>query len=160
MEPIIPRQPAKAGNSKNGGRPPNTVLSRGFLRFIFTVALLTALGTFGLSVYFLVGFAMTDTGILTLLSSAALCFGVGAMGYLPTTIITYWTRKELRGDRSRGRYWLALLLLLPWLALSIILIFYSAMPLVYGAIALLITCVLLLWPLASIRSAGKSRTSM
>ena len=166
MDPIIPREPARRSRAKSTPHTADTALSRGFLRFIFVLACLTALATFGLSVYFLIGFAMTDTGVLTLLSSAALCFSVGAMGYFPATLMAYWTRKDMGGDRAYGRYWLSLLLLLPWVALSLILIFKSAMPLIYGATALCITLLLLLWPLAGLRAerrarraaAGKGRT--
>jgi len=162
MEPIIPRDSDKRKKTKPAkavalGAPADTLLPVGFLRVIFTLSLITMMGTFFLSAYFLFGFAQTDTGVLTLLSSAALCFGVGAMGYLPSGIMAYWTRRNLDGDWSAGRYWLAILLLLPWIALSLILILRSALPAPYGFLALIITLILMLWPLAGLIGVSKRR---
>ena len=147
MEPIIPRHPPKKSKPVRAARQHGVMIGGAGAGFTFALALLTAIGTFCLSAYFLIGFAQTDTGLWTLLSAAALCFGVGALAYGPCGLIAFWARKARRGEGSKTHLWLALILLLPWLGLSIIFIAFSALPTMYGAAALIITAVLLLWPI-------------
>ena len=156
MEPIIPRQPPKKIKPIQPARAHGAMIGRPASRFTFALALLTAIGTFGLSVYFFIGFAQTDTGLWSLLSAAALCFGVGALAYMPCALIALWARQARRGGGSRQHLWLSLLLLLPWLGLSIIAIIFSALPVVYSAAALIITALLLLWPVKGLMASKAS----
>lgn len=76
-----------------------------------------ALGIIICAFYFL-GFAENDQGVLHLLSAFALCFGIGALFYLPTFFIARKAHIFLRsGARPRqGRQIIAIIL--PWPVLA------------------------------------------
>ncbi len=126
-------------------------LARDIDRFICALAALTALATFGLSAYFFYGFTQTDTGFWTLASSFGLCFGVGSLAYVPAAICAKGALNSARGIHNWGGYLLALILTLPWLLLSCVFIFASALPKIYGIIALIISAGLLVWALSRLR---------
>ncbi len=127
---------------------PKRSLARDIDWFVCAVAALTALATFGLSAYFFYGFTQTDTGFWTLASSLALCFGVGSLAYVPAAISAKVALNSARGILDGSAYGLAVILSLPWLLLSCVFIFASALPKIYGIIALIISALLLVWALS------------
>ena len=128
--------------------PVRRSLARDIDRIACIVATLTALVTFGLSAYFFYGFTQTDTGFWTLASSFALCFGIGSLAYVPAAISAKVALNSARGILDGNAYLLVLILTLPWLLLSCVFIFASALPKIYGIIALIISALLLIWALS------------
>lgn len=137
----------------HGGAP--TRAKRSLLRdidgAIYGLSILAAILSFGLSAYFFYGFWETDKGVLTLLNSAALCFGVGSMAFGPAIVIAISARRALRGTARAGSYIAVLMMALPWLALSLLLCFGSAMPLLYGVFALFISISWTIWAFFRLR---------
>lgn len=131
--------------------PQRRSLSRDLDGSIYGLSILAVLISFGLSCYFFYGFWETDQGFWTLLNSAALCFGVGAMAFGPSMIIAIAARRALGGKARAGSYICVLLMALPWLALSLLLCFGSAMPFIYGIFPLIISLLWTIWALFRLR---------
>lgn len=60
------------------------------------------------------GFAENDQNFTHLLSAFALCFGVGALAYVPLSIIAVYARQAVWMPLSKIRAIIVLLLILPW----------------------------------------------
>lgn len=118
---------------------------------VFCVCALMALTVFGLTTYFFYGFAQTDQGFWTLASAFGLCFGVGALAYVPLIIVAIIAKRSLGARASRKNYAFALLLMLPWVCVSLVLTVWSALPLKYSFIAVLLSASLSLWALVRLR---------
>ena len=63
------------------------------------------------------GFAENDQNFTHLLSAFALCFGIGALAYVPLSIIAVYARKAVWRPLPKIRAIIVLLLILPWLFL-------------------------------------------
>lgn len=106
---------------------------------------LTALLTFGLSAYFFYGFTQTDQGLWTLASAFGLCFGVGALAYGPCIYLARTARRSVKGRAIRKGFALALLLMLPWVCVSLIFVGWSALPKIYGGLSLILSISFCAW---------------
>ena len=120
-------------------------LRRDVDRVVAVLAALTALVVFGLAAYFFYGFMQTDQGFWTLASAFGLCFGVAALAYLPCSYLARSARQAAKGQAARKAFALSLLLMLPWVCVSLILIGFSALPKVYGFLALFLSLVFSIW---------------
>lgn len=134
---------------------PKRSLRRDIDGLIALLAALTALATFGLAAYFFYGFTQTDQGFWTLASAFALCFGVGALAYGPCSYVARIAWHAVKGRAARKSYALALLLMLPWVCVSLIFIGFSALPKVYGALALILSASFCTWAFKRMRAAPK-----
>ena len=117
-------------------------------------ASLTALLTFGLSAYFFYGFTQTDQGFWTLVSAFGLCFGLGALAYGPCVYLARTARHSVKGQAMRKGFALALLLMLPWVCVSLIFIFWSVLPKIYGSLALILSTSFCVWAFKRMMSAS------
>lgn len=143
-------------------QPPRS-LARDVDRLVAAAALLTALATFGLSAYFFYGFTRTDSGLWTLLSSFGLCFFVGALAYVPSFLLWRIARASAQTSAqasahqaaSRKQFAAALLLMLPWVCLSLVFIGASAMPKRYGFLALGLSLLFSYWAFIRLKAAPK-----
>lgn len=112
---------------------------------IAVLAALTALATFGLAAYFFYGFIQTDQGFWTLASAFGLCFGVSALAYLPCSYLARTARQAAKGHAARKNFALSLLFMLPWVCVSLVFIGFSALPKLYGVLALFLSVVFSIW---------------
>jgi len=145
MEPIVPlnhKVKSQKAEDDNTLSIPSLTL---FDKITFVCASLIVLITFGLSAYFTFGFSQTDLGILTLLSSAALSFGIGALVYLPASFIVWVIRQKQKGQEKRLFYALIILTSIPWIIISVIFLTQSAVPKPYGSLALSLSVWLTIW---------------
>lgn len=122
----------------------------------FVVMILTALAgltTLGLSGYYFAGFAENDAQFGTLSSAFLLCFGIGALAYIPMFWISRIARQiRLEGPSKRAVLYI-LALLVPWLILSLSLI-ATRIPLIFIGIGLTIFCLFILsWTWAVYRAS-------
>ena len=151
ITPIGARIAAAAPKAKAGRS-----LSRDVDRFVCVVSALTAMAAFALSGYFFYGFTQTDTGFWTLASAFGLCFGVGALAYGPCAIVAVIARRSAHGRANRKAAALALFLSLPWVCVALVFIGWSALPLIYGGLALVLSTGLSIWALSRLRRLPKT----
>jgi len=108
----------------------------------FVVMLLTAFAgliSLGVCGYYFAGFAENDAQLGTLASAFILCFGVGALAYVPMFWICLIARHvRLRGPSKRSVLF-TLALIVPWLILSLSLI-ATRIPLFFIGIGLTVFC--------------------
>ncbi|MGJ8562719.1 MAG: hypothetical protein ACSHXY_04110 [Alphaproteobacteria bacterium] len=97
---------------------PRLSFLRGLTHCIRVLSLIIAITSLSVSLWFFIGFASTDTYALHLFSALLLCFGIGALFFLPACKLTHIAHKALSGSLRRSEPWIALLLILPWLPLS------------------------------------------
>ena len=116
---------------------------------------LTALFTFGLSAYFFYGFTQTDQGFWTLASAFGLCFGVGVLAYGPCIYLARTARLSVKGEAMRKGFALAVLLMLPWVCVSLIFIGWSVLPKIYGILAFILSTSFSVWAFKRMRSTPK-----
>lgn len=138
---------ASAGKALHAPRS----LTRDIDGAVYGLSILAALTSFGLSAYFFYGFWETDQGMWTLLNSAALCFGVGALAIGPALVTATAARRALRGTARAGSFMIVLVMALPWLGLSLLLCFGSAMPFILGVFPLLISVLWTVWAFFGLR---------
>lgn len=124
---------------------PKRSLPRDIDGLVALLAALTALATFCLSAYFFYGFTQTDKGFWTLASAFGLCFSVGALAYAPLSYVAWTAFAAFKGRAARKSYALALLLMLPWVCVSLIFIGFSALPKLYGSLALILSVAICVW---------------
>jgi len=105
----------------------------------------------GYSVLFFTRFLENDTHLWGITSAFILCFGVGALAYIPAgiTALIAW-RAHKSGTSKRGQLW-ALFLILPWFVLSFILVFVSDMPKIYSLLISASIALLMAWSLISLK---------
>lgn len=148
MEPVVPI----VKTSKPAPSP-----ARGALADLIAsvIAGLAAIAAFGFSVLFFSRFLENDTHPWGIFSAFLLCFGVGAFGYIPAGLISLiaW-RAHKRGATQRGLL-LCIILILPWIALSLALLIVSDLPKFYSAPILITVLLLTAWVLISLRNFNK-----
>ena len=145
ITPIGGPREGKKPAPQPGSPQPKRSLRRDMDGLVCLLAALTALSLFGLSVYFFYGFTQTDQGFWTLASAFGLCFGVGALAYVPCGYVSRTAFNAARGRSARKSFALALLLILPWVCVSLVFIGWSALPKVYGVLALVLSLVFCAW---------------
>ncbi len=137
MEPIIPISGSAPEKSPRQGTAADLVAA-----YISGAA---ALAAFGGSVYAFWRFLENDTQIWGTLSAFILCFGIGALAYIPAAIIGRIAVRAHRSGTSRRRLIGVLALLFPWLVLSLLCLILSPLPKIYSAASLIITALLGFW---------------
>lgn len=169
ITPIGAPREGKPGKDKSGkgkpdkGKPlaqPSLTPAKRSLRrdidgLVALLAGLTALVTFGLAAYFFYGFTQTDQGFWTLASAFGLCFGVGALAYGPCFYLSRTAWHAVKGRATRKAFALALLLMLPWVCVALIFIGWSALPKLYGVLALILSVSFCSWAFKRMSSAPK-----
>lgn len=145
IEPIAvsPAAPAAADN------PPSKLRKVSWL--IMALAILTGLATLAASLYFFIGFAENDNQPGVLLSAFLLCFGVGALGYVPMFWIANIARKVRRGGPSRSALVLTLALIIPWVVFAIVLLATGWPLAIFGAGLAGLSTLILTWAWALVR---------
>ncbi|MGB0907345.1 MAG: hypothetical protein ACPGVT_07610 [Maricaulaceae bacterium] len=99
----------------------------------------------GLALYFFFGFVQTGQGVLNLLSAFALCMGFGTLLAAPFFLLAFLARRTRNDRYSKRGFWMGLALILPWLAVSLVFVFQSALPLLYGIGTLCVSFILTYW---------------
>ncbi|WP_026941120.1 hypothetical protein [Hellea balneolensis] len=119
------------------------------------LASMAAITVFIYSTVFFFSFLENDTHIWGILSAFLLCFGVGAFAYIPATLtgLIAWKAYK-KGAEKKPLLW-AILLLLPWICLSLALFFVSDMAVIYSAPTLITVTLLTAWALISLRNLHK-----
>ena len=150
-EPII----TPIGGARSGGQPSKPAKRRSLPRdvdnLVFILSVLITIAAICLAAYFFYGFTQTDQGFWTLASAFGLCFGVGSLAYIPMTITALIARRSAKGRASRKALALVLLLLLPWVCVSLIFIGWSALPKTYGLGALILSTAMCFWAFKRLR---------
>ena len=136
MEPIVPINDTKPIFARRG-TPADLIAA--------ILAGLAAISALGYSLYYFTRFLENDSQFWGTVSAFLLCFGVGALGFIPAAFISRiaW-RAHKNGATRKGLLW-AMVLLVPWLGLSLILVFISALPLLYSLLILAISALLTVW---------------
>lgn len=128
--------------------------ARGTLADVIATVLasMAAITAFIYSTVFFLGFLENDTHVWGIISAFLLCFGIGAFAYIPATLTSLiaW-RAYKKGAVKEPLLWV-ILLLLPWLCLSLALFFVSDMAVIYSAPILAIVIILTAWALISLRN--------
>lgn len=121
----------------------------------FVVMLLAALAGVGALVicgFYFAGFAENDAQLGNLTSAFVLCFGIGALAYVPMFWISRIARQVRLKGPSRRAVLLILALIIPWLILSLSLV-ATRIPLVFIGIGLTVFCLFILsWAWAVYRA--------
>lgn len=145
MEPIVPVTKAV--------KPATASLARGTLADLIVSIWLAAaaLIALGYSVLFFSRFLENDTHFWGILSAFLLCFGVGGFAYVPAglTSLIAW-RSHKNGATQRGLL-VSLTMLLPWMVLSVVMVFVSDLPKIYSLPILTTVLILTAWTLISLR---------
>lgn len=148
MEPIIPITETKSTPS-----PVRGTLADLIACIIGAAASVIALAY---SALFFSRFLENDTHLWGVVSAFLLCFGVGAFGYVPAGITSRIAYKAYKsGVNSRGLIF-AIILLLPWLFLSIALVMVSDMSKFYSLPIFIIVNLLAVWAFVSYYNLRRS----
>ena len=148
MEPIIPITETKSTPSP----------ARGTLADLIACIMGAAASVIALaySALFFSRFLENDTHLWGVVSAFLLCFGVGAFGYVPAGITSRIAYKAYKsGANSRGLIF-AIILLLPWLFLSIALVMVSDMSKFYSLPIFIIVNLLAVWAFVSYYNLRRS----
>ncbi len=122
---------------------------------VFIIAAACACLSFGLAAYFFYGFTQTDQGFWTLASAFGVCFGVGILAFGPCFLTARLALKSRKGLAGRRDMALALLLMLPWVCVSLIFVGFSALPKLFGTFSLFISVSLCFWAYSRLRRLPK-----
>ena len=147
MKPIVPIVETK----------PISAAARGTLADIIACAL-AAMATFtaiGYSALFFSRFLENDTHIWGVVSAFLLCFGVGAFGYIPAGITSMFAWKSYRNGATQRSLIVAIILLMPWIILSLTLLLVSDMSKIYSLPIVITVLLLTAWALISLRKFKK-----
>jgi len=115
------------------------------------LTILTGLTALAASLYFFMGFAENDSQPGVLLSAFLLCFGVGALGYVPMFWIATIAHKVRRNGASRSALILTLALIIPWVILAIVLLATGWPLALFGAGLAALSTLILTWAWALVR---------
>jgi len=143
MEPIVPIIESK----------PAASLARGTLADL-TACIIAALTTFTALAYsalFFSRFLENDTHIWGVVSAFLLCFGVGAFGYIPAGITSMIAWKAYRNGATQRSLIVVIILLMPWIILSLTLLLVSDMSKIYSLPIVITVLLLTAWALISLR---------
>ena len=114
------------------------------------VAIILGLVAVALSAYNFYLFAENDRGIGVLSYAFILCFGVGAIAYIPLFVIAYLISKSQNApSSSQGVY--TLLFCLPWIPASVLMLLYPFPIQIIGAVALLAIIIFSIWAIWHLR---------
>lgn len=133
-------------NDSLGIGPP--VLSKNIWIFSHAVraaAAIAGVSAIGFSLYFFLGFAENDQGILHLLQAFFLCFGLGAALYFPAFYICRSAHKYLKYAARPGLR--VYILMLPWIILGLFLLRNGGRAALYGAVLILLGAIFIFWAL-------------
>jgi len=106
-------RPAFARNAELGDKPK----TRGdfYSRLVFGLSAILAVAAMIASAIGFAGFAENDTGFWHLVTAFILCFGVGALAYIPLAIISLLAKWAIWVPLTRMTAILIILVILPWL---------------------------------------------
>ena len=148
MEPIVPvTQKHKIDDAS----------ARGTLadRVACGLAALAACVALAYSGLFFSRFLENDAHLWGVVSAFLLCFGVGAFAYIPAGITSLIAWKAYKNGATQRGLAFTLILLFPWIALSLALTFISDMPKLYSLPILITVLLLTAWALISLRNFNK-----
>jgi len=145
MEPIVPIIETK----------PSPTPIRGTLADLIACIIsgLASLVALAYSALFFSRFLENDTHFWGIVSAFLLCFGVGAFGYIPAGITSRIAWKAYKGGTTQLGLMTAIILLIPWVMLSLTLLFVSDMPKIYSLPILITVLLLTAWALISLRKS-------
>lgn len=143
MEPIVPIVEPKASASP----------ARGTLADLLAciIAGLATISALAYSALFFSRFLENDTHIWGVVSAFLLCFGVGAFGYIPAGLTSHIAWKAYKRGATKRGLMIALIMIAPWVMLSLILLLVSDMPKIYSFPIAIIVILLAAWALISLR---------
>lgn len=149
MDDLHPTEAETAETEPPLAQAPQLAKSSFMVMFLTALAGLAALGLCG---FYFAGFAENDAQLGNLTSAFVLCFGIGALAYVPM----FWISRIARHVRLKGpdrrAVLLTLALIIPWLILSLSLI-ATRIPLIFIGIGLTIFCLFILsWAWAVYRA--------
>ena len=95
-------------------------------------------------------FAENDFGVKVLLSAFALCFGVGALGFIPLFIIARLIKNSRKLLRKNQAYW-GLALSVPWLITGAVMLSYPNNMRYAGLFAVILSILFIIWAFRHLR---------
>ena len=147
MDPVVPIIEAKPTASPARGTVADLIAC--------IIASLSALIALAYSVLFFSRFLENDTHIWGVISAFLLCFGVGAFGYIPAGLTGRIAWKAYKGGAERRSLIVAIILIVPWIILSLALLFVSDMSKFYSLPIVITVSLLAAWALVSLRNFHK-----
>jgi len=147
MDPIVPIIDPK----------PATMSARGTLADVIACVLagLASLGALAYSALFFSRFLENDTHIWGIVSAFLLCFGIGAFGYIPAGVTSRIAWKSHKNGATRRGLVTVIMLLTPWIILSLALFFVSDMSKIYSLPISITVTLLTAWALISLQNFNK-----
>ncbi|NNE57404.1 MAG: hypothetical protein HKN36_04790 [Hellea sp.] len=118
-----------------------------YSKLVFIISLLLAGLAIIASAFGFAGFAENDQNIGHLISSFILCFGVGALAYVPLGFTAYYAQKAMKTPLPRLRAIIVMAFVVPWFPLGFFLIILGGNMRVLGIVALLAAALIGLWAL-------------
>ena len=119
------------------------------------IACFATLTALAYSVFFFSRFLENDTHIWGVISAFLLCFGVGAFGYIPAGLTGRIAWKAYKSGAKRRSLIVAIILIVPWIILSLALLFVSDMSKFYSLPIVITVSLLAAWALISLRNFHK-----
>ena len=134
-----------------------TLPARGTLADLIAciIACFATLTTLAYSALFFSRFLENDTHIWGVLSAFLLCFGVGALGYIPAGLTGRIAWRAYKGGAKQRSLIVAIILIVPWIILSLALLFVSDMSKLYSLPIVITVSLLAAWALISLRNFHK-----
>ena len=143
MEPIVPIVEPKASASPARGTLADLLA--------FIIAGLATISAVAYSALFFSRFLENDTHIWGVVSAFLLCFGVGAFGYIPAGLTSHIAWKAYKRGATKRGLLIALIMIAPWVMLSLVLLLVSDMPKIYSFPIAITVVLLAAWVLISLR---------
>lgn len=109
----------------------------------------------GYSILFFTRFLENDSHLWGIISAFILCFGVGAFAYIPAALTSWIAIRAYKNRSSRKDLYLAIFLIVPWVLLSLILVFISDLKNIYALPILISVTLVLFWAVISLMREGK-----
>jgi len=129
-------------------------LARNHGRLADKIAAIIAATALGLSILlsglFFAGFVANDYHIFAITSALALSVFLGGFAIVPMAIIMGLARKAYRNGGYAALYLWVLFLVLPWLALSILCLIFTPLPVWMSALVVLFAATLTVWGMISL----------
>jgi len=98
------------------------------------------------------GYVENDKGFMHLLSAFGLCFGIGALVYIPFGLIANYAKNAIHKPLPRYRSVIVLLLVLPWFPLAFYLFRLGGGLRIFSILALACAVYISLWAIRFLRS--------
>lgn len=136
LKPIAPREVSANASSPNEDF---------FSKLIFALSSALVIAALVGSAYAFAGFAENDQGIAHLLSALVLCFGLGALIFLPAALIAQYAKEAIHTPLSPIRVLIILSIVMPWLLFCYYLFKVEGLPRASALLGFFCTGLIAIW---------------